>query len=580
MLLITVVIYFSSLFNAFVWDDEQFIYRNEYVATFNIVKIFTTNTIAGAGELSNYYRPLTTLSFAIDYQFWQTNPFGYHLVNIFLHAGAGCILYLLLKRLQFSQPISFGVAVLFLLHPVQTEAVTYINSRGDSLFSFFAFISLLLTALLFTKKSIQFNLYETSITITKPFIFAGIVLTFLASLLSKEIALAVLGLHGLVILRFYFLSLVHSKKLSTSTTAFIKNNWWALSSFISTSLVVVMYLTLRSTVFNFQNTFNFFDDASLYSENMVVRLLTFFKIIFIYIKILVLPFPLHMERFTEVITSPVNPWLVAFLLLTFGLVITSYWQWKKQKKTTILFGWMWAAIMLVPVSGIIAINGMLYEHWLYLPVIGFGIIIVGLIELFNESLFHKKFFKYCLVFLVGVFAILTIRQNYIWGDPVRLYTHLLKYTDSARIHNNLAMAYSERGLYQEALTHYQNSLEYGLPYPQIYHNMGNTYASLGDENNAEKSYLKALELDPRFFHTIPNLINLYTKQQRFDEALEILHSAQSQFPNVVDYDLLELHILLLKQDETTFLQKKAAIEQKSNDPQLTTYLRNLQFSKD
>lgn len=284
--LVTFGLYFFSLFNQFVWDDEQFIYRNEYVRTFNVNKIFTTNTVDGAGELSNYYRPLTTLSFALDYQFWQLNPFGYHLINTFLHTASGLFLYVLLKKLKFSSKLSFLTALIFLIHPLQTEAVTYVNSRGDSLFSFFLFISLLLHTQLYEKKNKKYSLYQYTFTISNVYVLIAVVLTFVASVLSKEIALAGLGLHGLLIIRYFLIGIEDKKYFFTKPLLFIKHNWLSFTSFICNCTATLFYLFLRSNVLNFQNTFNFYDDTSLYSENIFVRLLTFFKIIFIYIKLL------------------------------------------------------------------------------------------------------------------------------------------------------------------------------------------------------------------------------------------------------------------------------------------------------
>src|SRR5690606_27259419 len=125
-----------------------------------------------------------------------------------------------------------------------------------------------------------------------------------------------------------------------------------------------------------------------------------------------------------------NVWLFAFVLLCIALAIISLWQWKKFQQTNILFGWAWIAIMLIPMSGIIAINGLLYEHWLYLPLIGFCIITLEIIQLFLPKFFNNKFSKYIVIGVVIVLSILTMRQNYYWSTPIKLYTYLLQYTDS------------------------------------------------------------------------------------------------------------------------------------------------------
>ena len=99
LVVLTIVSYASSLNNAFVWDDEQFIYNNNYVKQFVVSKLWTENTIAGAGQTSTYYRPLTTFSFAVDHAIWGLNPFGFHLTNTLLHMGAGILLSALLALL-------------------------------------------------------------------------------------------------------------------------------------------------------------------------------------------------------------------------------------------------------------------------------------------------------------------------------------------------------------------------------------------------------------------------------------------------------------------------------------------------
>ena len=107
---IGILVYTPSLTNKLFWDDEQFIYNNQHVKRFDIVKIFTTNTIDGAGETSNYYRPLTTLSFAFDYQLWGINPIGYHLTNTLLHTSAGVLVFLLLLSLGMTKKPAFTIA--------------------------------------------------------------------------------------------------------------------------------------------------------------------------------------------------------------------------------------------------------------------------------------------------------------------------------------------------------------------------------------------------------------------------------------------------------------------------------------
>jgi hypothetical protein len=459
---------------------------------------------------------------------------------------------------------------LFLLHPIQTEAVTYINSRGDSLYTFFGLASLLSLVLFFKNKSLNFSIYNIKVTIPSWIFATASPILYIFSILSKEIGIAVLGLHGLMCVYLY----LHSNKKNIFT--FIKTNYLLLSVLGANTIFAGVYLFLRATSLNFNNSFDFYNDQSLYPESIVVRLLTFTKIIFIYVRLLIAPFPLHMERTTTIVTSLFNTWTLLFILLVASLIFLAIKEYKQKQTTYIFFGLGWFSIMLLPVSGIIAINGLLYEHWLYLPLVGFFITLYGILKLF----LNKKTLSYLpklLLCIAIIYAVLTVRQNYLWGDRVRFYTYLLEHTSSARIHNNLAMALAENQQYDEAIKEYLLALDHGIPYPNIYHNLGNTYAEQKKFKEAESAYLKAIELDPYFFYSYNNLINLYSLQKKYERALEIADIAEKKF-SVVKYALIQLELLKLNQNKLQFEQKKNAfITQYNSDEAAVTALTKVAY---
>lgn len=522
--MIGLIAYGPSLNNAFVWDDEQFIYRNVYVEQFAVQKIFTTNTSAGAGELTNYYRPLTTLSFAIDHAIWGKNPFGFHLTNMLLHITAGLLLFYLCKLLKLPALAAASIATLFIVHPIQTEAVIYANSRGDSLYAVFLFLTLISFYKTLTAYSYTFNLYNLQLRFTPVFFATAAILNYAASILSKEIGIATGGL-------LFLLYIYHFVQQKLGLRDYFSRTKLGLATFCLLAVVGIGYLALRATVLNFDSSFNFYSDGSLYQSNLAVRLLTFTKVIWIYLRLLLIPFPLHMERDTSLVTSAINPWTVASLMLVVSLLVIG-WKQLQRKNPWILFGLSWFFIMLLPVSGIIPINGILYEHWLYLPIVGWALCLYGLGKLIIskpvwKALLSKKVPQTMGTALVIIWSILTIRQNYIWGDPVRFYTYTLKHSQSARLHNNLAMAYSERGKYTQALEHYTIALEFFPYYPQIHHNMGNLYAEQQEYEKAEESYLTALEISPSFFFSVGKLFNLYVATDQLDKAYALAQEYES-----------------------------------------------------
>src|SRR3989338_3180933 len=95
LFLITSAAYFNILQNKLFFDDEELIYKNSYIQNLSYLpKYFTQNMTAGAGKISNMYRPLLLLSLAFDYRLWKLNPAGYHLTSIMLHFFNGLFVYL------------------------------------------------------------------------------------------------------------------------------------------------------------------------------------------------------------------------------------------------------------------------------------------------------------------------------------------------------------------------------------------------------------------------------------------------------------------------------------------------------
>lgn len=518
LVLLGFLAYIPFVRNQLFWDDEQFIYNNEYVKSFAIEKIFTTNTIAGAGESSNYYRPLTTLSFAIDYQFWGLNPIGFRLVNAILHTAAGVILFLIFLELGLKKIPSLGLASIFLVHPLQTEAVSYANSRGDSFYTFLGLIGLYFFLRLLRNRPIIINIYDLNINLNQNLLGFGSISFYLLSILAKEIGIAIVGLYALVLAKEW----LEKKRVSK----------FALTSFILSVVTGLTYLALRFTALKFESELNLFGESSLYGNSITVRLLTFTKVIWVYIKLLLAPYPLHMERDVELVTSLVSiwPWL------SLGLVILIFWlglkELKNKKSTWIWLGACWMIIPLLPVSGIFPINGILYEHWLYLPQVGWWLMIYGVLLLSFGKFWNKKIIKQVFGLALGIWLILTWRQNYIWANPIRFYNYTLGFAQTARLHNNLAMAYADQNNLDKAISHYQRSIEISDIYPQTHFNLGNAYIEIDELEQAEREFLRAIELSPGFFLPYRNLVVVYFNQQKFTEALEVLSQAETQFGNL------------------------------------------------
>lgn len=543
--------YGPSLGNSFVWDDEQFIYNNSYVRDFAVAEIFTQNTIAGAGESSTYYRPLTTLSFAVDHAIWGFNPFGFHLTNTLLHFGAGLLLFFYLKTLGFSRLSSLTISSIFLVHPLQTEAVVYANSRGDSMYTFWAFFSLLSFALLIKKKYPQFTIYDLTITFNKTILLLVTVAAYVLAILGKEIGIATLGLIGLTFMFAHYQTFVELR-----IWKIIRNNVASFTAFVLSLVAAATYLFMRTHIIQIPTTQNDYFAGTAYGESVFVRLHTFTQALWHYFRLLLFPYPLHMERSIPVIEHPLSVWLIATILLVFAFTYLAVQEYKKSKTGYILFGSLWFLAMLVPVSGIIPVNGLIYEHWLYVPLVGFLIAVYGGKTLLPHRTSQKisQILKKIVPIIVLLYIFLTIRQNYLWSNPVRFYSYTLQFTETARLRNNLAMAHAEAQNYEAAISNYQKAIQINDTYPQTHYNLGNTLQAVGETALAKKEYATAIRMNENFMPAYVSLVNIFLTEQDYENAESLLKTLTEKYPSNYEF-AYNYAQALLKQDKHTQAEK-------------------------
>ncbi|MCX7917816.1 MAG: hypothetical protein N2589_06815, partial [bacterium] len=119
---ISIFVYFNTILNPFIFDDVMLIVQNPFIKSFRFFKFyFTKNLLEGVGEKTTFYRPIQTTLYAIIYKIFGLNPVGYHLLNILFHSGCAILVYLLLRKI-YGERVSFLVALVWGIHPINTEA--------------------------------------------------------------------------------------------------------------------------------------------------------------------------------------------------------------------------------------------------------------------------------------------------------------------------------------------------------------------------------------------------------------------------------------------------------------------------
>jgi len=538
-----VVYYHSLIKGVFLFDDKGLILDNPLIKNFSYLKeIFTTHLFKGSGIYSNFYRPIQSLSFMIEYHFWQLNPFGYHLVNILIHISNAMLVYFFIYAISKKQDIAIITSLLFCVHTVLSWPVNYVASRAD-LFSVF-FILIAAIAYVFYKERGNYLLFFFSLA------------CFILAILSKEASVI-----------FFFILLLYLYCFPKQTREPKKSSPNLVWIFF---ILIIIYVLLRVTVLNF--TKGKLLETTTGIIPMYARLLTTSKVFMIYLKLLVAPTGLHMEWDIVPATSFLQD-EVFFSVL--GLAIIAgfmYYLFKTSKLK--FFAIAWFFITLIPYSNIFPLNYFMGEGWLYMPSIGFFTLMAAyLSELRKRSKLWSLTVIFTVVCLILFYGVLTFKRADIWADPIKLYTEVLKYSPNntkARInlgvilaeagsyeeaekkykevektlpndpatHSNLANIYIKKAdnyankqMYDLALIEFKKAIEFNPKDYVAHNNIGILYKQKGDIKKAMEEYTKALEINPTYSLTYNNIGNIYLESGQYDAAIRFYKKAISLDPN-------------------------------------------------
>lgn len=472
-------IYGNSLNNAFVWDDIALIRDNAYIKDCSRAGGFFAGHMSSI-EKSDFYRPLVMISYAIDYSIWKLNTMGYHLTNILLHCLTALAVYWLVAILYGNSFIALLTGIFFAVHPVHTEAVTYISGRSDCLAGFLMVLSFIFYVKNLQKRKMKFYIF--------------MILAYAGGVLSREAALALPLL--LLIYNYTFGRELKFKEI----TPFL------IVSFIYASLRLIILGHLAFTA------------------DFLQRLPGFFAAIAGYIKLLVFPFYLHMVDSKIELFSLNDPKVIAGILITAFLLIYAFKN--RKNHSPVFFSISWFLLALLPVSNIYPLNAYMREHWLYVPSIGFFLLLAsGLSSLCAR----KKFYVAGIVFIIGLsgfYSYLTIKQNEYWKEPIGFYKRTLEYDpDNWRLLLNLGNAYNETGKIEEAEASYKKALGINPKSAEAYHNLGIIYNNMGRKEEAMAAFHKALDINPKDSITCLCLSRAYFYKKEYDLAVEYCYKA-------------------------------------------------------
>jgi hypothetical protein len=501
------LIVYSNTFNVpFLLDDHRNIVDNRMIKDLSYyIDPAGADQFAGATEYPMFKsRYVGSLTFALNYRVHGLDVRGYHAVNIAIHIVNALLVYWLVlltfmtpfmreSRLKdYSRHIALFSALLFVAHPVQTQAVTYIIQRFASLATMFYMLSLVL----YIRCRLCGALNSKSAVL-----YALALISAVLAIKTKETAFTLPVMVALYEFLFFGGSL--------------RKRFLYLLPLLLTMLIIP--LTLLGADRPFGEIIGGVGEATrLRAEvSRADYLFTQFRVIATYIRLMFLPVNQNLDYDYPVFHSLLNPQVIlSFVLLISLVVFGSFLLHRSRASEPVLrllsFGIFWFFITLSVESSIIPIKDIIFEHRLYLPGVAFLPAFVVGIFYATEKLGAKKIFTVTAAICVAVaisFSVAAHSRNAVWKSELSLWRDVLsKSPEKARPHTNIGNAYLAKGMADKAIEHYQIALR--LPeditdpvgdynYSKIHYNLGKAYASKRLLDIALRHYRTAITLDPR-----------------------------------------------------------------------------------
>ncbi len=456
-------VYYHALRGDFVADDKPLVVENELIKDWRRVPLlFSTDLFKFSifDEGYKYYRPLVTLSYALEYRIWKLNPFGYHLTNVSIHALVAFLGFSLIYRIFSNFALAFLSAVLFCVHPLHTEAVCYISDRGELLSALWVLLTLLF-----------YGAYAAS---SKKECYLLSLVSFACALLSREAGF-------LVFIPLYIFCIGMKAKIPKDSL---------VSHCISFISLFVIYVILRLTILvpvwiTPQGGFGIGRD-----------ILNFWSVINTYLGLLIVPHGLHVLRVTKPVIGYWSGQALASATLAIALAAITFFVFKK-KAYAVLVGIAWFILtLLYLIKFMYKFPGSLTteEHWVYLASWGFFLAVAYVILRIKR----RAVVVLLSAALIGGYGFLAFANAGGWRQEIPFYYRNLALMDPSLTfitRSYLISALAHRGLYAQALAEAGQSALREPDNLVTYVQLGDIYRAMKQYGQAGRAYKAALERD-------------------------------------------------------------------------------------
>jgi tetratricopeptide (TPR) repeat protein len=550
ILLLGLVIYANTFTVPFVFDDLSSIIESPIIKDWD-------RFISGEGYRTNPRRFVGYLTLALNYRFGGLDVTGYHLFNLVVHLGCSLLVYALV-RLTFRTPqlrstplsarapwIALFAALLFVAHPVQTQAVTYIVQRLASLATLFYLLTMVLYAWGRVKSEEKQGDKGKKGALLPALLFVAALVAAILAMRTKEIAFTL----PLVVALYEF----------SFFSGGLKRKLLFLLPLLATLMIIPAGLMRSGKPWG-----ELLSDVSAMTRETVAisrtdYLLTQFQVIVTYLRLLVLPVNQNLDYDYPISTSFFQlPVFFSFLLLLALLLCALYLYGFRiplfasripnpdsrfslpesripiPESRLTAFGILWFFITLSVESSVIPIRDVIYEHRLYLPSVGFFVALAALVVAMTRRFPPRTVVAACLG-LVLILGVATYQRNQVWGSAVTLWQDVIaKSPAKGRAYNELGKIYLDGGQTASAIDFFQQSLQHSPAFFGAYTNLGGALLKSGRIDEGIVALQSALRLDPGSQHTKVNLGVALDAQGRYTEAIAQYEEVLQQNPGMVD----------------------------------------------
>jgi protein O-mannosyl-transferase len=556
--LAAIVPYLTALPCGFAYDDGGLILKNPGVDPGHPWWQSLASSYWPAEQQAGLYRPLASLTYRLQRGATGDAAFPFHLANVLLHAGVVLLVLALMRRMTPARPwLSIGVALLFAVHPLHTEAVTNVIGRTELLAALFGLGGYLL--------------WLTGPTTLRRSLLVGAAFALAAA--SKESALAwalVVGAHRVGLLddgRGY-------RRLATTGGATLRG---AVVTDVAMLAGFALYLAARAHTLGalLVETPVSLVDNPLHGAAPMARLLTALGLLARGVGLTLAPLHLSADYSFDSIRLQTGPAGMGLIALGAAVALFAL-AWRARRRQPV---YLWAIILygalVLPISNMLLPIGTIFaERLLYLPSLGVLIAATAGVDALAARVRHVRIAGWLLLAVVLLFAARTGERNRVWKDDATLFeATAVAQPRSAKARTNLATLRAQAGRWPEAETEYRAALAIYPRYLAGLNGLGHALLMQGRMPEARAIFEQALAAYPQSTETLVRLGNLLLETREAAPALARFESALALAPRSQDARIgVASALFMLGRHAEAVTAWEAAIASAAGSPDLRPHL--------